>query len=207
MGWQFLNQDSCNESHKLSFFKGFWALLCRTCWPYRSVEVALAVHGNVEPCLGALDGHYPEPHRNQVELHCKIKQRGEKRALERSFFLLNAHSASSKHKKTIAFQLSPISSSRVLQYVRLRREYGSVWKRREGEAGKGLGEGDLGGMKCGCRYTGGQTKTGVTVWRIPPAGEREIERAGLSRELSEYSTLERDISWACSEFISSVPTQ
>lgn len=67
-------------------------------------------------------------------------------------------------------------------------------KERGGEAGKGLGEGDLGGMKCGCRYTGGQTKTVVTVWRIPPAGEREIERAGLSRELSEYSTLERDIS-------------
>lgn len=42
--------------------------------PYRSVEVALAVHGNVEPCLGALDGHYPEPHRNQVELHCKKKE-------------------------------------------------------------------------------------------------------------------------------------
>lgn len=45
------------------------------CYSYRSVEVALAVHGNVEPCLGALDGHYPEPHRNQVELHCKT-QRG-----------------------------------------------------------------------------------------------------------------------------------
>ena len=52
------------------------ALLYSMCWPYRSVEVALAVHGNVEPRLGALDGHYPEPHRNQVELHCRKKQTG-----------------------------------------------------------------------------------------------------------------------------------
>lgn len=47
------------------------ALLYCVCRLYRSVEVALAVHGDVQPCLGALDGNYSEPHRNQVELHCK----------------------------------------------------------------------------------------------------------------------------------------
>lgn len=46
----------------------------RARWPYRRVEVALAVHGDVEPRLGALDGHYSESHRNQVELHCKKKR-------------------------------------------------------------------------------------------------------------------------------------
>lgn len=46
----------------------------RARWPYRGVEVALAVHGDVEPRLGALDGHYSESHRNQVELHCKKKR-------------------------------------------------------------------------------------------------------------------------------------
>lgn len=43
--------------------------------PYRCVEVALAVHGDVQPRLGALDGNDPEPHRNQVELHCKNEKK------------------------------------------------------------------------------------------------------------------------------------
>lgn len=47
--------------------------------PYRCVEVALAVHGDVQPRLGALDGNDPEPHRNQVELHCKIKDTKKKK--------------------------------------------------------------------------------------------------------------------------------
>lgn len=80
------------------------------CWPYRSVEVALTVHGDVEPRLGALDGHYPESHRNQVELHCKKKKRG-KSGVRVIILFLNVHSSSSWHKKTIAFQLSPISAS------------------------------------------------------------------------------------------------
>lgn len=47
--------------------------------PYRCVEVALAVHGDVQPRLGALDGNDPKPHRNQVELHCKIEDTKKKR--------------------------------------------------------------------------------------------------------------------------------
>lgn len=46
--------------------------------PYRCVEVALAVHGDVQPRLGALDGNNPEPHRNQVELHCNKKKKEER---------------------------------------------------------------------------------------------------------------------------------
>lgn len=51
--------------------------------PYRCVEVAVAVHGDIQPRLGALDGNDPEPHRNQVELHCKKKT---KRGCYCSFF-------------------------------------------------------------------------------------------------------------------------
>lgn len=47
--------------------------------PYRSVEVALAVHGHVEPRLGALDRHDAEAHRNQVELHCWKKKKNAKK--------------------------------------------------------------------------------------------------------------------------------
>lgn len=36
---------------------------------YRSVEVALTVHGNVEARLCALDSDYSQTHRNQVEQH------------------------------------------------------------------------------------------------------------------------------------------
>lgn len=46
--------------------------------PYRCVEVALAVHGDVQPRLGALNGNDPEPHRNQVELHYKKRTKKKK---------------------------------------------------------------------------------------------------------------------------------
>ena len=83
VGWQFCNQDWCIQ---ITIFKGLLRY-CTMCWPYRSVEVALAVHGDVQPCLGALDGHYPEPHRNQVELHCKKKKNRERMSGVRAIIL------------------------------------------------------------------------------------------------------------------------
>lgn len=40
---------------------------------YGGVEVSLAVHGQVEASLRSLNCHYPQTHRNQVELCCGMK--------------------------------------------------------------------------------------------------------------------------------------
>lgn len=45
-------------------------------WTHRGVEVPLAVHAQVEPCLRPLDRHDPQTHRNQVELCCREAERG-----------------------------------------------------------------------------------------------------------------------------------
>jgi len=42
---------------------------------YRGVEISLAVHAQVETSLRSLDRHYPQTHRNQVELCCGTKSR------------------------------------------------------------------------------------------------------------------------------------
>lgn len=76
--------------------------------------------------------------------------------LEQSFFRLNACSATSWHKKTIALQLSPISSS-LLYGISVSSGDRQDKKKRQRRK-EGLGGGDLGAVKCGCRYTRGQTK-------------------------------------------------
>ncbi len=40
---------------------------------YGGVEVSLAVHAQVEASLCSLNCHYPQTHRNQVELRCGMK--------------------------------------------------------------------------------------------------------------------------------------
>lgn len=104
-----------------------------------------------------------------IKLNCTAKKKNREGGvvLEQSFFLLNAHSASSWHKKTIAFQLSPISSSLLYSISVKGRTWKEVCEKERGRGREGLGEGDLGGIKSGCWYTGGQTKLGVTARRIP----------------------------------------
>ncbi len=111
---------------------------------------------------------------------------------ERSFFLLNAHSASSPHKKTIAFQLSPISSSQ-LYSISVRGRDGKRVKKERESRGRIRG-GRFRMNKVWLLVHRRSDKDGNDSMENSPAGEREIERAWLSRELLKYSILESDIS-------------
>lgn len=136
--------------------------------PYRCVEVALAVHGDVQPRLGALDGNDPEPHRNQVELHCKTKDTKKKKK-KVIVLLLKLSGLSHPHPPypppPCALQSKSVKGEDVMCLEKKRERQGRI--SREG------------GMEPGCCYSRGRREkiTGVTGWRIP-VWERESKEGG-----------------------------
>lgn len=136
--------------------------------PYRCVDVALAVHGDVQPRLGALDGNDPEPHRNQVELHCNNKKR-------------ESYCSCSEILSPPPLQPPPVLCS-----ISVKGEDEMCLENRRGRGRRGLTgkENSGGGMELACLYSRGHgrsgggknnKKTAATGWRI---SLREREREG-----------------------------
>lgn len=133
--------------------------------PYRCVEVALAVHGDVQPRLGALDGNDPEPHRNQVELHCKIKDTKKKKKKVIVVLVLKLPGLSHPHPPysptptpLCALQSISVKGEDMMCLEKKRKRQGRI----SGDFGRGNGA----RMPLQQRSLGKKI-TGVTGWRIP----------------------------------------
>lgn len=136
--------------------------------PYRCVEVALAVHGDVQPRLGALDGNDPEPHRNQVELHCKIKDTKKKK---KKVIVLVLTRSGLSHPHPPYAPPPCVLCSAYLSKVRM----WCVWKRR-GRVRGGLAGISGGGMEPGCCYSRGRGEKNNRSDRMENSCVREREQ-------------------------------